>query len=109
MAWRAWIVTFVIAALPSLPRARLPLDCAVDGFGRGGGKFLSGDGKWEIEKDFIAFGLTLRIADGGSMSPGIYAGPWIAIRRRSSPHVLEITVGDPDCGESIRYERDSRQ
>ena len=95
------------------PESRISIrnlpDCAVDGFGRGGGKFLSGDGKWEIEKDFIAFGLTLRIADGGSMSPGIYAGPWIAIRRRSSPHVLEITVGDPDSGESIRYERDSRQ
>ena len=80
-------------------------DCAVDGFGRGSGAFVSGNGKWRLDKAFVGYGLTLDIAAGGTMKPGIYAGPWVAIRRRSSPHVLQISVGDPDSGESIRYER----
>lgn len=80
-------------------------DCAVDGFGRGAGAFLSGNGKWTVDKAFFGYGLNLDIAAGGTMKPGIYAGPWVHIRRRSSPHVLEITVGDPDSGESIQYER----
>jgi len=80
-------------------------DCAVDGFGEGSGVFLSGDGKWTVDKAFLGYGLNVDIADGGTMKPGIYAGPWVDIRRRSSPHVLEITVGDPDSGESIKYER----
>lgn len=80
-------------------------DSAVNGFGVGSGAFVSGNGKWTLDKAFVGYGLNLDIAAGGTMKPGIYAGPWVDIRRRSSPHVLEITVGDPDSGESIHYER----
>jgi hypothetical protein len=82
-------------------------DCATDGFGTSKGGFLSGDGRWQLEKAFLGYGLTLDIRGGGSLKPGSYGGPWLAIRRRSSPHILELTVGDPDSGESIQYERRS--
>ena len=90
----------------SISLRNLP-DCATDGFGKSNGRFLSGEGKWRLRKAFIGYTLTLDIRDGGALSAGIYAGDWIAIRRRSTPHILEITVGDPDSGETIRYERSS--
>jgi hypothetical protein len=82
-------------------------DCATDSFGKSNGRFVSGDGKWRLEKAFIGYTLTLDIQDGGSLAAGIYTGDWIAIRRRYAPHILEITVGDPDSDESIKYERTS--
>jgi hypothetical protein len=82
-------------------------DCATNGFGRSHGKFLTGKGTWEIEKDSIGYGISFVIHEGGSLGRGIYAGPWIAIRRRSAPYILEVTIGDPDSRETIRYERKS--
>jgi hypothetical protein len=82
-------------------------DCAINGFGDSGGAFLSGDGMWRIEKDFVGHRISLDIKPGGSLKEGGYGGSWMVIRRRTAPHILEITVGDPDSGESIRYERDS--
>ena len=79
-------------------------DCAVDGFGKSGGRFLTGKGTWTLEKAFIGYTLTLEIAPGDSLPASIYAG-WVAIRRRSAPYELELTVGDPDSGERIRYHR----
>jgi hypothetical protein len=82
-------------------------DCATDGFGKSGGRFLSGDGVWAVENDFVGYRIVLRIGPGGSLKEGGYAGSWMVIRRRWPPHVLEVGVGDPDSGESIRYERRS--
>lgn len=82
-------------------------DCATNGFGESQGKFLSGEGTWEVEKAFMGYGLNLDIHEGGSLKQGIYAGPWIAIRGRSAPYILEVTIGDPDLGETIRYKRKS--
>jgi hypothetical protein len=82
-------------------------DCAVDGFGDSRGQFLSAEGQWQISKLFVGYGLTLEIAPGGSLKDGVYGGSWMAIRGRSAPHVLEVTVGDPDSGETIQYARGS--
>jgi len=82
-------------------------DCAVNGFGDSGGAFLSGDGRWRVENDFVGYRISLEIEPGGSLKEGGYGGSWMVIRRRSAPHLLEITVGDPDSGESIRYARHS--
>jgi hypothetical protein len=82
-------------------------DCVVADFGTPGGKFLSGRGRWKIEKAFAGYGLTWEILDGDSLPSGVYAGPWVAIRRRSPPYELELTIGDPDSGERIRYQRSS--
>jgi hypothetical protein len=78
-------------------------DCAIDGFGRAGGKLLSGRGKWKVEKAFVGYGLTWEILPGNALPAGIYGG--IAIRGRRPPYELELTVGDPDSGERIRYQR----
>jgi hypothetical protein len=80
-------------------------DCAVDGFGDSGGRFLSGDGRWRIKHDPTAASIDLVIDPGGSLKDGGYLGSWMKIRRRWPPHVLQITVGDPDSGQSIEYER----
>jgi hypothetical protein len=83
-------------------------DCAtIDGFGKTHGCFVSGHGTWKLEKAFIGYGLSLDISKGGTLQEGIYTGPWIAVRRRLPPYLLEITIGDPDSGESITYQRDS--
>jgi hypothetical protein len=78
-------------------------DCAGDGFGRGSGGFLSGAGTWELEKAFLGYGLTVTVEKGGTLGAGVYAGPWIQLRGASPPHDLEIIVGDPDSGETLRY------
>jgi hypothetical protein len=81
-------------------------DCANDGFGEGQGRFLTGDGTWRLEKErFVGYGLALDVRKGGSLKEGIYCGPWIQIRHKSPPHELEITVGDPDSGESLKYKQ----
>jgi hypothetical protein len=82
-------------------------DCVVALSGDSGGHFLSGRGIWKIEKAFVGYGLTWEIAAGDSLPAGGYAGPWVAIRRRSPPLELELTIGDPDSGERIRYQRSS--
>ncbi len=45
-------------------------DCATNGFGKSEGIFLTGDGKWRIEKDFNGYELTLDIHKGGSLEEG---------------------------------------
>jgi hypothetical protein len=80
-------------------------DCARDGFGRSTGGFLSGAGTWKLEKAFLGYGLTVTVEKGGTLGAGVYAGPWIQLRGASPPHDLEITVGDPDSGETLRYAR----
>jgi len=80
-------------------------DCLVSGFGDPHGRFLSGRGTWELQKAFVGYGLNWVISPGDSLPAGGYSGPWVAIRRRSSPYDLEMSVGDPDSGETVRYER----
>jgi|SoiMetStandDraft_5_1073268.scaffolds.fasta_scaffold21121_4 hypothetical protein len=80
-------------------------DCVVKDFGDSGGTFLSGHGRWAVEKDFLGYGLAWVISPGGTLPEGGYSGPWVAIRRRSPPYELELTIGDPDSGERIRYHR----
>jgi len=84
-------------------------DCAVTGFCESHGSFLFGRGFWTIEKAFVGYGLTWDIREGDTLPAGIYSAPWVAIRRRSPPYELELTVGDPDSGERIRYRRSSRE
>ncbi len=80
-------------------------DCLIDGFGKPNGRFLSGAGTWEIQKAFVGYGVNWTIRPGGSLPEGGYSGPWAALRRRSPPYILEMTVGDPDSDERVRYER----
>ncbi len=87
---------------PNLVVENLP-DCAIDGFGAAHGRFLSGKGEWELEKASIGYGLNFDVGEGGSLPHGHYAGPWVTLRRRVAPHELEITVGDPDSRETVRY------
>src|SRR5437762_8048691 len=49
-------------------------DCAVDGFGRSRGRFLTGRGTWTIEKAFVGYRLTLEIAPGDSLPASFYVG-----------------------------------
>jgi hypothetical protein len=80
-------------------------DCATNGFGKSFGAFLSGQGRWELEKAVPGWGLTLHVEKGESLRGGVYAGPWVGIRGRSAPYRLQVTIGDPDSGEAIVYER----
>jgi hypothetical protein len=80
-------------------------DCLVSGFGDPHGRFLSGRGTWELQKAVVGYGLNWVISPGDSLPAGGYSGPWVAIRRRSPPYDLEMSVGDPDSGETVRYER----
>lgn len=80
-------------------------DCAVDGFGNSGGRFLSGAGRWRVEHDLTATSIDVIIEPGGSLKDGGYLGSWLKVRRRSPPHILQVTVGDPDSGQSLEYVR----
>ena len=83
-------------------------DCATNGFGKASGEFLRGEGRWKLEKAVPGWGLTLTINDGGSLRRGVYAGPWLGVRGRSAPYRLEVTIGDPDSGETLLYEKKAR-
>jgi hypothetical protein len=80
-------------------------DCYVDGFGNGSGQFLVGQGRWEIEPTDSGYGVTLTIAEGGTMKAGIYHGSSILIKRKMPPFALEFGIGDPDQDEYIVYEK----
>ena len=92
--------TFSITGLP---------DCYVDGFGNGNGRFLTGQGTWEIESVQNGFrsryGVTLTVVQGGTMKPGIYHGSSILIEGRTPPFKLQFGIGDPDQDEYIVYEK----
>jgi hypothetical protein len=83
-------------------------DCATNGFGKSSGAFLSGEGRWEIEKGMPGWVLTLDIKRGGSLSGGVYTGCWMCIRGRSAPYRLGVTIGDPDSDETLLYEKKDR-
>lgn len=70
-------------------------DCAANGFGDSNGGFLSGEGKWSVEKEFIEW----KLAVDGSVAP------YVQIRGRSAPYRLAVVVGDPDSGETLQYVR----
>lgn len=72
-------------------------------------RFLSGHGTWSLEKAFVGYGLDLVIVKGETLPEGGYSGPFVTIRRRSPPYELELTIGDPDTGESIRFQRSAKQ
>ena len=80
-------------------------DCYVDGSGDSNGSFLGGRGKWQLESMGANHGLTLEIASGGTLHPGLYHGSSILIKGSAAPFTLELVIGDPDSGESISYER----
>jgi len=85
---------------------RLP-DCYVNGFGEGGGHFLSGEGRWEIEKTYSGYGVTLIINEGGTLKAGIYHGSSIQIWKKMPPFDLAFGLGDPDQNEFITYQKNS--
>jgi hypothetical protein len=82
-------------------------DCVVDDFDYAH-RFLSGHGTWTLEKAFVGYGLDLIIAKGETFPEGGYSGPWVTIRRRSAPYELELTIGDPDSGQTIRLQRSAK-
>jgi len=77
-------------------------DCAVNESGMSGGKFLSGHGEWELTKQPFGYVVDVRIEEGGSIPPGGYAA-WLRIMGRRRHYELEMTIGDPDSGERLRY------
>lgn len=87
------------ASVNSLP------DCYVNGFGDGSGQYLNGQGRWKIEQTDPGYGVTLTIAEGGTMKAGIYHGSSILIKHRAPPFTLEFGIGDPDQDEYIVYEK----
>jgi len=105
---------------PSLPHTTIELradgrvfvnglpDCVERLDATAGGTFLSGSGTWTIEKQFVGYGIDLSIDPGGSLHDGGYIG-LIAIRHRSAPYDLEMTIGDPDSGERLRFARAARR
>jgi hypothetical protein len=80
-------------------------DAYVDGFGRGNGRFLRGQGKWELKTTDFGYGITLTIAGGGTLPPAIYHGSSILLRGRQAPYRIAFQLGDPDSRESISYEK----
>jgi hypothetical protein len=82
-------------------------DCLTNGFGDPSGRFLLGEGRWELRKGFVGYGLDVVIRSG-TLPHFAYGGPWIHLRRRSPPYELEFTVGDPDSGNTLRYARAAR-
>lgn len=79
-------------------------DCATNASGESGGQFLSGDGTWNIEKGFLTYDVVLDVEAGGSLPEGLY--PNLAtVGLLSIPLTLDVTVGDPDSGESLHYAR----
>jgi hypothetical protein len=80
-------------------------DAYTDGFGKGTGQFVSGVGRWKVEKSNFGYGVTLDIAQGGSMPPGIYHASSIHLSGRRAPYRIEMLLGDPDSRETLTYER----
>ena len=69
-------------------------------------RLLNGQGTWEIDDDsFLGYDISVNIYSGDREIQGrrIY---WIHIYRgKISTFSLNITIGDPDSDESIRYEK----
>jgi hypothetical protein len=82
-------------------------DCYVISSGQGNGMFLGGEGKWEVEKRYEEYGISLTIAKGGTLSPSIYDASSILIKHKGPPFILQLGIGDPDSGENITYEKTS--
>jgi hypothetical protein len=80
-------------------------DAYLDGYGKGSGHFVSGVGRWNVEKTSFGYGVTLEIARGGSMPPGIYHASSIHLRGQRAPYRIEMLLGDPDSRETLTYER----
>jgi len=80
-------------------------DCYADPFDKGDNKFLTGQGRWEIENTDFGYGITLTIEDGGTLKAGIYHGSTILIKGRIPPFKLQFGIGDPDSDEFITYEK----
>lgn len=80
-------------------------DVYVDRSGEGAGGFVSGTGRWEVERFEDDYGLTLEIDPGGSMPPSIYAGNSVLIVGQPPAYQLQVILGDPDTEESLTYER----
>jgi hypothetical protein len=76
-------------------------DCAGNGFGTSGNRYLSGGGRWELAKAFLGYEIHSDIKKGGTLA----SGPWVVIRGWKPRYELEVVVGDPDSGESLRYAR----
>jgi len=68
-------------------------DCADNGFGKSGGRFLSRGGKWELMKADLGYEVHSDI------------GPMVVVRGWKPHYELEVIVGDPDSGETLRYAR----
>jgi hypothetical protein len=71
----------------------------------GSGRYLTGDGLWEIESTDFGYGITLTIGAGGTLPRSIYHGSSILISGKSAPFGIRFVIGDPDTNESIMYER----
>jgi len=69
-------------------------------FGIGKGKFESFSGGWELESDELSlvtnWGLRLH-RNAGSFG--------VSLKNQKSPYIIDFTIGDPDSGEHLFFEK----
>lgn len=85
-----------------------PRELVVDEGWQSTGQFVSAEGTWSISDDWPGYAIDVNIGAGQEM-PETSWPSMFSIRRAHFPHVLEFTVGDPDSGESIKFELQSAQ
>lgn len=70
---------------------------------------VSLEGTWSTSDDYWpGYAIDVNIGPGQEM-PEMSWGSMFIIRRAHFPHILEFTVGDPDEGNSIKFELQSAQ
>ena len=89
----------ILSADGSFSMVNMP-DWWSDEFGRSHKKFESRQGKWRITKASDVFTIyVIELADpSGSMD--------LNLSRQKAPYLIHITLGDPDSGHYMLFERD---
>jgi len=79
-------------------------DWWTDGFGESKTNFVSGSGTWELDEEKIV--RNWKVWRIFLKSPEF--GTSIHVRKQKPPYLIHITLGDPDSGLSMLFERRSK-
>lgn len=82
-------------------------DCAIDPFGYGAGKYVSGNGTLEVESTDWGYGLTSLISESATMGRGYRHASWLLLDGRQAPFRLKVRLGDPDNDEYLVLQKSS--